>query len=226
VDVTPAKASRQRTRLAPAARRDQILDAAARAVLRDGPGSVGLEQLARDVGISKALAYSYFRSRDDLLAALLQREQRDLRQRGMRAALQAKTFVALMRRTTRLYLEQSRDRGALIEALLADPSVARLMAAENRAERDSTVRLLVRAVRRRYDLPLDTAIAAVRLLMPVTGEAGKAVSEGALSVDEAEDLCVKLITGALSRLSAKGSHAPERPPEASRQAVTRAATSG
>jgi AcrR family transcriptional regulator len=191
-----------RTRLAPETRRNQILDAAARTVLRDGPGAVGLEQLARDVGVSKALAYSYFRSRDDLLAALLQREQQDLRERGMRVALQAKSFTGLIRKTTRLWLEQSRDRGALVEALLADPSVARLMAAENRAERESTVRFLVRAVRRRYGLPLETAIAAVRLLMPVTGEAGKAVSEGMLTVNEAEDLCVRLIAGALSRLSA------------------------
>jgi AcrR family transcriptional regulator len=191
-----------RTRLAPGARRDQLLDAAARTVLGDGLHAVRLEQLARDVCVSKALAYSYFSSRDELLAALLQREQSDLRERGMRAALQARSFGAMLRQTTRLYLEQSRDRGALIEALLADPSLARLMAADNRAERDSTVRFLVRAVRRRYKLPLAAAIAAVRLLMPVTGEAGRAVSEGALTVDEAEDLCVALITGALTRLAA------------------------
>ena len=76
------------------------------------------------------------------------------------------------------------------------------MAAENRAERDSTVRFLVRAVRRRYGLSLETSIAVVRLLMPVTGEAGRAVSEGMLTVSEAEDLCVRLITGALSEVSA------------------------
>jgi AcrR family transcriptional regulator len=200
----PAVQRLPRTRLAPEARRDQILDAAARTVLRGGVAAVRLEQLARDVGVSKALAYSYFRSRDDLLAALLQREQRDLRERGLQAALQARSFVALVRQTTRLWLEQSRDRGALIEALLADPSVARLMAAENRAEQDRTVRFLVRAVRRRYGLPLPTAIAAVRLLMPVTGEAGRAVSEGAMSVDEAVELCVRLITGGLARLAAAG----------------------
>jgi AcrR family transcriptional regulator len=206
LELTPAIANgrpkRPRTRLAPEARRNQILDAAARTVLRDGPTAVGLEQLARDIGISKALAYSYFGSRDDLLAAMLQREQRDLQERGMRAALQAKSFLEMLRQTTRIYLEHSRDRGALVEALLADPSVARLMAADNRAERDSTVRFLVRAVRRRYGLSLEKSIAAVRLLMPVTGEAGRAVSEGTLTVDEAEDICVRLITGGLTRLAA------------------------
>jgi len=210
--VTPADSNRTaaRTRLPPEARRDQILDAAARTALRDGLTAVRLERLAKDVGVSKALAYSYFSSRDELLAALLRREQQDLRERGMRVALRARSFSAMLRQTTRLYLEQSRDRGALIEALLADPSVDRLMAADNRIERDRTVRFLVRAVRRRYGLSLETAIAAVRLLMPVTGEAGKAVSEGAMSVDDAEDICVRMIKGALAQLSpAKGAKQPK-----------------
>ena len=197
-----------RTRLTPEARRDQILDASAKTVVRDGPAAIGLEQLARDLGISKALVYSYFRSRDDLLASLLRREQQDLLERGMRAALQAKSFIALIRQTTRLFLEQSRDRGALVEALLADPSVARLMEADTLAERDGVVRFFVRAARRRYGLSLPKAIAAVRLLMPVTGEAGRAVAEGALTVDEAEDLCVRLITGGMARLAARRPDSP------------------
>lgn len=202
----PAK--KVRTRLSPDLRRSQILDAAAQVAIGDGPSAVSLERLAKELGISKALAYSYFRSRDELLAALLHREQLDLRDRGMRAALEAKSFDELIRRTTRLYLEQSRDRGALIEALLADPSVARLMAPANRVERDRTVRFFVRAARRRYRLDLATAIAVVRLLMPVTGEAGKAVSEGALDIDEAERLCVDLITGGMERLSARRRRTP------------------
>ena len=192
---------RRRRRLSPEGRRNEILDGAARSILEDGLSSFALERLARELGISKALVYGYFRSRDDLLAALLQREQADLRNRGMRAAMDANTFEALIRNTTRLYLEQSRDHGPLIEALLADPSVARLMETENRAERDRTVRFFVRAGRRRYGLPLSTAVAAVQLLMAVTGEAGKLVSDGTLEVAVAEDLCLDLITGGLAKVA-------------------------
>ena len=74
---------RKRTRLAPEARREQILDEAARLVLSEGLHAVSMERLGRDVGISKGLVYNYFATRDVLLAALLQRAQQELRDRGM-----------------------------------------------------------------------------------------------------------------------------------------------
>ena len=211
-DAARRASRRPRTRLEPAARQDQILDAAARVVLRDGIRAVGLERLARDLGISKALAYSYFRTRDALLAALLRREQAALRDGGMVAALRARSFASLLRQTTRAYLEQALTRGPLIWALLADPSVARLMEAENRVERETTIRFFVRATRRRYGLPLAKAITAVRLLMAVTGEAGLAVAGGELSVDEATATCVTLISGALGALARAETRTGKPPP--------------
>ena len=141
-------ANRKRTRLSAEARREQILDEAARLTLEEGLYAVSMERLAREVGISKGLVYNYFPDRDALLAALLHRAQTELRDRGMATAMQAQTYAELIRQTTRLYLEQTRDRGALIAALLADPSVARLMEEENRADRERTFRFFVRATRR------------------------------------------------------------------------------
>ncbi len=191
----------KRTRLSPAARCDQILDEAARLLLDEGLSAVSMERLARDVGISKGLVYNYFSSRDALLAALLRREQAELRDRGMASALQAASFADLIRQTTRLYLEQTRDRGALINALLSDPSVARLMADDNRAERDRTFRFFVRATRREFDLPLPLAIAAVDMVSAVTDQAGKLVADGQIDVEPATEMCVDLITGGLARLN-------------------------
>ena len=161
-----------------------------------------MEAVGRLCGISKALVYNYFPSREQLLAAMLQREQDELRDRGMRSALRAESFADLIRQTTRIYLEQTRERGALIQALLSDPSVARLMEQENRNERDRTVRYFVREGRRAYGLTLPIAIAVTDMLMAVTGEAGKQTASGLLDIDTAEDLCVALITGGLERLSA------------------------
>jgi TetR/AcrR family transcriptional regulator, fatty acid biosynthesis regulator len=194
-------ATRKRTRLTPQARREQILDEAARVILDEGLTAVSMERLAREVGISKGLVYNYFPTRDALLAALLHREQAELRDRGMVTALQAKSYADLIRQTTRLYLEQSRDRGALTAALLADPSVARLMEEESRADRDATFRYFVRATRREYDLDLPLAIACVDMLMAVTDQAGKQVAAGQLDVDEGTELCVTLITGGLAKLA-------------------------
>ena len=191
----------KRTRLAPAVRRSQILDEATKLVIEEGLTAVSMERVGRICGISKALVYNYFASRDQLLAALLLREQNELRDRGMRSALQANSFVDLIRQTTRLYLEHTRERGALIQALLSDPSVARLMEDQNRTERDRTIRYFVREGRREYNLTLPIAIAVVGMLMAVTDQAGKQTASGSLDIDTAEDLCVDLITGGLERLS-------------------------
>lgn len=192
---------RKRTRLSPEARREQILDEAARLTLEAGLYAVSMERLARDVGISKGLVYNYFPTRDALLAALLHREQTELRDRGMATALQAASYAELIRQTTRLYLEQTRDRGALITALLSDPSVARLMEADSRVDRERTVRFFVRATRREFDLSLEMAIAAVGMLMAVTEQAGRLVAQGQADVDAATEMCVELITGGLANLT-------------------------
>ena len=192
---------RKRTRLTPEARREQILDEAARLVLSEGLHAVSMERLARDVGVSKGLVYNYFPTRDALLAELLRREQIDLRNRGMASALQASCYADLIRQTTRLYLEHTRDRGALIAALLSDPSVARLMEQENRAERDAVFRYFVRATRREFDLPLSSAIVVVDLLSAVTGQAGKLVAQDLVALDPATEICVQLITGGLEKLA-------------------------
>lgn len=195
--------TRRRTRLSPEARREQILDETARIILTEGLYAVAMERIARDIGISKGLVYNYFPTRDALLTALLNREQAELRDRGMASALEAESFVELIRQTTRLYLEQTRDRGALIAALLADPSVAALMEAENRAERERTVRYFVRATRREYGLPLPIAIAAIEMVSAITDQAGRLVAEGQLDVETATEMCVALITGGLTGLKAQ-----------------------
>ena len=204
-DTELAAGHHQRTRLSPEARRNQILNEAARLTLEEGLSAVTMERVARAVPISKGLVYNYFPARAALLAALLHREQADLRDRGMASAMQARNYVDLIRQTTRLYLQQTRDRGALINALLSDPSVAKLMEEGNRAERDRTVRFFVRATRREFGLPLPLAIAVVDMLSAVTDQAGKLVAAGQMDVEPATETCVELITGALANLDRKRS---------------------
>lgn len=191
----------KRTRLEPAARRAQILDRAAELVLAEGAGGVAMERVALAAGVSKGLIYNYFPDRMALLAALLGREQRDLNERGMAQALAAADFPDLIRRTTGLYLQQTKERGALIAALLADPVLERRMEEEGRAEREATFRFFVRATRRAYGLSLPTAIAAVDLLWAVTNQAGRQVGQGLLEPETATEMCVRLFVGGLSELA-------------------------
>lgn len=196
-------AVKKRERLTPEARRAQILDQAARVVVEEGLSAVYLERLGRECGVSKGLIYNYFPSRDHLLAALLRREQEEFRERGIAKALAASSFPELIRQTTRVYLEQVAERGALLQALLADPSVAKLLEDTDRADRDRTFRFFVKQVRRTYGLKLAHAIAAVEMLMAVTDRAGRMLAEGTLDLPLAEELAVQLILGGLERLSAR-----------------------
>ena len=193
---------KRRTRLAPQTRRTQILDDAARLILREGLTAVSMERMGREAGISKGLVYKYFPGREALLGALLQRELSELKARGMEAALRAEAFADLISQTTRIYLEHTRDRGALMGALMGDPSVVQLMETENRTDHEQTVRYFVRAARREYGLTLGQAIAASDMLMAVTGQAGIRVSQGSMPIETAVAMCVQLITGALGNLTA------------------------
>jgi AcrR family transcriptional regulator len=194
---------RKRTRLAPEVRRSQILDDAARLILEEGLSAVSMERLGRESGVSKALVYNYFPSREVLLASLLHREQADLDSRGIERALEAKSYEELIRQTTRVYLEHTSERGALIQTLLADPSVARLMEAESAAGLERTVRYFVRETRREYGLSREMALLAVQMLMAMTDRAGKLVAEGQVDIPTAEEMCVQIITGGAKQLAAR-----------------------
>ena len=57
----------------PQNRRDLILDAAQELFARDGYGSTGIRAIAAEVGISEATIYHYFRSKDEILNAIISR---------------------------------------------------------------------------------------------------------------------------------------------------------
>jgi AcrR family transcriptional regulator len=57
------------------AKRNEILDAAEELLLRDGYESTPMAAIARRAGVANAAVYWYFPSKDDVLAAVLQRRQ-------------------------------------------------------------------------------------------------------------------------------------------------------
>ena len=62
-------------------RRAQLLDAAIAIIVRDGYGGVSIDGIAREAGVSRTVVYGVFESLDELLYALLDRqEERAFRQ--------------------------------------------------------------------------------------------------------------------------------------------------
>ena len=63
-------------RLPPDTRREQLLDAALAVLIDRGRGPVSIEEIAKQANVTRPLFYHYFRSLDDLVQALVAREER------------------------------------------------------------------------------------------------------------------------------------------------------
>jgi len=55
----------------------KILEAAFRLMVKDGYESTSISQIAKEAGVSKGLMYNYFRSKEELLNALIKKTIRD-----------------------------------------------------------------------------------------------------------------------------------------------------
>lgn len=63
-------------RMPPDERRRQLLDAAPQIIIRDGYGAVSIDAIAREVGVSRPVIYGVFDGLEDLLGALLDRQEK------------------------------------------------------------------------------------------------------------------------------------------------------
>lgn len=198
VEVVPVP---KRQRLAPEERAGQILDFAAQLILKEGFTEVSMERLGREAGISKALIYNYFPNRTDLLRALLEREIDVLHTRQIGQVRAAKDFRDLVQRTTRIYIEQVKERGPLLQRLWAEPAVARTVADKNLNRQDEAMGYFARRVSKEYGLPKDVAMSAVDMQMAMTEAAAQHLPRSKGDVDFATNICVTLILSGLDGLA-------------------------
>ncbi|MFI7120066.1 TetR/AcrR family transcriptional regulator [Amycolatopsis sp. NPDC049868] len=73
--TTPRKRRAYAARVPAEQRRAQVLDAALHLVVTRGHNAATMEAVAEQAGVTKPVVYGQFRSRNELLAALLRREQ-------------------------------------------------------------------------------------------------------------------------------------------------------
>src|SRR5689334_4600171 len=66
-------------------RRGQILDAARAEFARQGVGDTTVDQIARAAGVAKGTVYLYYRSKDEILRQLLDRDLTELREQTLPA---------------------------------------------------------------------------------------------------------------------------------------------
>ncbi len=188
-----ATSRRRRTRLSPEARRDQLLDAASRLVVAEGLGAVSMKRVAREVGVSEALAFGYFNSRAALLAELARRELAQMRayqQAEIDRGRSSRSRVAL---STRAYLTQIEARGSVLHLLLGAPEVRALLRPERRAARGRPGVGVAGALEARYGVAADFAHGATQALTAATRRAGHLLALRRLSREAAERLVMAMV---------------------------------
>jgi AcrR family transcriptional regulator len=186
-----------RRRLTPEARREEILDEAARVVLEEGVSAVSMERLGREAGVSKALVYAYYPNRTDLLSALLLREYQHFQAHSRRLLAEVEGFEAVVRTTTAAWLDHIAERGPLINRLTNEPEIARAIQAVDAEGRQDTATYFGRLIAERYRLDGATGTMLAELLMGLTGAAGAYVGRTGADRARVLDLVTRMLFAAL-----------------------------
>jgi len=189
------RARRDRTRLSPEARQDQLMAAAAAIITAEGLHAATMKRIARETGLSEAQAHNLFPRRADLLTALARRElaaMNDERQAEIERGQDNLTRVTL---STLAYLRQVEAHGALIQRLLNSPEVRAGLRAEREVQSGYSRRRMTERLQTRYGVEADLARGATVVLTAVCLRAGRLLAEGKISLSMAEQLSLAIVTG-------------------------------
>ena len=187
---TPVPSPAPKARLSAEERRAQIMDSATDLILGRGLAHCTLEEVAVAAGISKALIYRHFSSRDELLKALLEREFAILRGRGLGAFAPDAPFERVLRISTQRTFEYLHERGAILRELFSDRSVVELLQERDRAERMESTRFFVEKSIRTYHVPPEVA----KIVAVITINAPSAAARGLRRFGFAPELSAEVWT--------------------------------
>jgi len=141
----------KRTRLAPHARRIQLLDAAATIIQQHGLSGFTMEALAKEAGVSNPLVYKYFDTRRALMQELLELEfdrfLDDLKKR-LEAAYSLEDIVRIF--VTKNFDEV--DRGSAIQILRGQPDIRKTIRNKEEEEERRFAQYLVAELAGNYAL--------------------------------------------------------------------------
>jgi AcrR family transcriptional regulator len=162
----------KRARMSVEGRRDQILDSAVGLILATGLSNCTLEAVAAEAGISKALIYKHFSSREDLLGALVHREFQMLRGYGLREIPADLSYEDIVRSSYQRAFDYFYERGPIVRALFAERSIVEQLGPHDREERAAMTEFWVERTMRAFDVP--ERIAQIGTIMNVNAPAAAA----------------------------------------------------
>lgn len=221
VVISPRRAQsrRTRTRLSLTARREQIVEAAAKLIIREGVNAASMKRIAREVGISEALVYNYFPSQTDLLTFIVRREQAEMSQSQAAEMAKHDDYLDRVRGSMVGYLDYVDAKGGLLQTLLGSAEVRAALRQEHQSRRAWSAATSAANMTNTLGVPHHLAHPGTQILRTVGVRTGKLMANGNIDRAEAGRLCRALMDGARERLialSAAETARPPAPPEAPR----------
>ena len=203
--ITPGQAVPRRAprRLPPEDRREQLLDLAARIIVRDGLHALTIKRVARDAGLTAPRAYHFFPTVDDLMAELARRELQAIRTARAHRIDTAERPAERLRLSTVTYLRQVAERGVLLQTLQNAPAVRRALRGEQRAIRADNTHVVATRFSDSHNIPPDVSRAATTVLTSAVLRTGRILARGRLGLPLAEALAADIVEAGNRRLAAR-----------------------
>lgn len=196
-----ASARPRARRLAPAERRERLLDAAEELLRTGGSDALRMDALARAAGVTRPVVYEHFSDRDGLVATLLDRHVARVRAHVAASTVAGPSFDDVLRSATRAYVEIACRSGAALRGLLAAEQLSpRIESARRRSWGAAADEWAVR-YRAQFGLaPRDAHALAAAHLAGVSALAGLCI-DGRLSKARATELHVATVLAGLTAVS-------------------------
>lgn len=186
-----------RKRLPLALRRAQMMDIAAQICLQEGVDAVSLNRIATEIGISEAQAHNCFARRIDLLVALAQREVDDYEDSRRKVVHRGRDRYSHIIMSTVNFITEAGRRGALLQSVLLDPEVRELMRGNFNQTRASVSKPIVAGMTANYGMSEEEAYGSNWLVTAISLRAGRLVSAGRLTPENAIRLCLPMVMGSI-----------------------------
>lgn len=184
---------RVRTRLDPAARRDQLFDVAIDLIREGGLHAASLKQIAAAAGISETQIYNYFSTRESLFVEIAKREFARIERARQADIAKAQDHYSQVALATRTYLRQIGERGALLQMLLSSPDVRARLEKERGPARAANASAHASYLTDRYQVAPAVALACTIVLSRLCVRTGKLIADKKIALDAAERMCLSIV---------------------------------
>ena len=182
-------------RMTPDKRREQIMDSAVLLIVAQGLSSCTLEAVAAEARISKPLIYKYFPRLADLFKALVERDYRFLRGRGLGVLPANVPYEEMIHRSNLRSMEYLYERGPIMRLLASDRSIASLAKRQDRDERGVMIDYFTKRCMDEYGLPRDVATVCSILTVNAPILSIRALRRSGIAAHRAAEIWSEFIVG-------------------------------